>query len=77
MHMLLLVGISVGFVLSLLTSNNFYAERAFASSVNHVMCKEIKSESCQKLIAQAFGSQGVQENKRNRLSLWNLLGRLF
>jgi hypothetical protein len=35
MHMLLLVGISVGFALSVLTSNNFYAEKAFTSSVNH------------------------------------------
>lgn len=77
MHMLLLVGISVGFALSLLTSNNFYAERSFTSSVNQVACNEMKSESCQKLIARVSNSQGVQENKRNRLSLWNLLGRLF
>jgi hypothetical protein len=34
MHMLLLVGVSVGFALSVLTSNNFYSEKSFTSSVN-------------------------------------------
>jgi hypothetical protein len=60
MNMLLLVGISVGFALSLLTSNNFYAERSFTSSVNQVACNEMKSESCQKLIARVSNSQGVR-----------------
>jgi hypothetical protein len=60
MHMLLLIGISVGFALSVLTSNNFYAERSFTSSVNHVVCNEMERKSCQNLIAQASGSQGVQ-----------------
>jgi len=35
-HMLLLVGISVGFVLSVLTFNNFYAERTFTASMNYL-----------------------------------------
>jgi hypothetical protein len=60
MHMLLLVGVSVVFALSVLTANNFYAEKAFTSSVNHVVCNEMESKSCQNLIAQASGSQGVQ-----------------
>ena len=36
MHMLLLVGVSVGFVLSVLTFNNFYAERTFTASMNYL-----------------------------------------
>jgi hypothetical protein len=53
MHMLLLVGISVGFALSVLTTNNFYAEKSFTSSVNQVACNEMKSNSCNNLIARA------------------------
>jgi hypothetical protein len=34
MHMLLLIGVSLGFALSVLTSNNFYSEKTFTSSVN-------------------------------------------
>jgi ABC-type phosphate/phosphonate transport system permease subunit len=36
MHMLLLVGVSVGLVLSTLTANNFYSEKTFTSSANLV-----------------------------------------
>ncbi len=53
MHMLLLIGISVGFALSVLTSNNFYAEKVFTSSVNHWECIEMKNERCKNLIARA------------------------
>jgi uncharacterized protein (DUF111 family) len=66
MHMLLLVGISVGFALSVLTTNNFYAERSFTSSVNQAVCNEMKSESCQKLIARTSGSQGVRTDGVSR-----------
>ncbi len=34
MNMLLLVGVSVGFALSVLTSNNFYSEKTFISSAH-------------------------------------------
>ena len=34
MHMLLLIGVSIGFALSVLTHNNFYSEKTFTSSVN-------------------------------------------
>ena len=56
MHMLLLIGVSVGFALSVLTSNNFYSEKTFTSSANQWMCNEMKgekSEGCKNLIAQA------------------------
>jgi hypothetical protein len=56
MHMLLLIGVSVGFALSVLTSNNFYSERTFTSSANQWMCNEMKgekSEGCKNLIARA------------------------
>ena len=36
MNMLLLVGVSVGFAVSLLTSNNFYSEKTFTSSANSI-----------------------------------------
>ncbi len=52
MNMLLLVGVSVGFALSVLASNNFYSEKVFTSSVNQVMCNEMKSDGCKNLIAQ-------------------------
>jgi len=42
-HMLLLIGVSVGFALSVLTPNSFYSEKVFTSSVNQVMCNEMKS----------------------------------
>jgi hypothetical protein len=45
MHMLLLVGVSVGFALSVLTANNFHSEKAFTSSVNQVMYNEMKKAS--------------------------------
>jgi hypothetical protein len=51
--MLLLIGVSVGLALSLLTSNNFYSEKTFTSSANHALCNEIKREGCPRLIAQA------------------------
>jgi hypothetical protein len=51
MHMLLLIGVSVGFALSVLTSNNFYSERTFTSSANQWICNEMKNKGCQ--IAQA------------------------
>jgi hypothetical protein len=51
--MLLLIGISVGFALSVLTSNNFYSEKAFTSSANQWLCNEMKGEGCPKLIARA------------------------
>jgi hypothetical protein len=35
MHMLLLIGISVAFVLSTLHANTFYSEKTFTSSTNH------------------------------------------
>ncbi len=53
MHMLLLIGVSVGFALSVLTSNNFYSEKTFTSSVNQWECNEMKSERCKNLPAKA------------------------
>jgi hypothetical protein len=43
MHMVLLVGVSVGFALNTLTSNNFYAEKVFTSSVNQWVCNELRN----------------------------------
>uniref|UniRef100_A0A7C5WZB1 Uncharacterized protein n=1 Tax=Thermocrinis ruber TaxID=75906 RepID=A0A7C5WZB1_9AQUI len=60
MHMLLLIGVSVGFALSVLTANNFYSERTFTSSANQWMCNEAKAVSgekgkgCESLIARSF-----------------------
>jgi hypothetical protein len=51
--MLLLIGVSVGFALSVLTSNNFYSEKAFTSSLNQWECIEMKSKRCKNLITQA------------------------
>jgi len=51
MHMLLLIGVSVGFALSVLTHNNFYSEKTFTSSAN-----QWKNEGCQNLIARAFNN---------------------
>ncbi len=34
MHMLLLIGVSVGFALNVLASNNFYSEKTFISSAH-------------------------------------------
>jgi hypothetical protein len=34
MNMVLLVGVSVGFAVSVLTANNFYSEKAFVSSTH-------------------------------------------
>jgi len=48
MHMLLLIGVSVGFALSVLTHNNFYSEKTFTSSAN-----QWKNEGRRNLIAQA------------------------
>ena len=65
MHMLLLIGVSVGFVLSVLTSNNFYSEKTFISSANQWICNEMKGEKtkgCQDLIAQASASDGLPWN---------------
>jgi hypothetical protein len=88
MHMLLLVGISVGFALSVLTSNNFYAEKSFTSSVNHVVCNEMKSDSCNNLIARASdlpwnGWQSYNGGEKQRFfngifnTFYNLFKRLF
>ncbi len=44
MHMLLLIGVFVGFALSVLTLNNFYAEKAFTSSANQWMCNEVNNK---------------------------------
>ena len=52
MHMLLLIGVSVGFALSVLTFNNFHAEKSFTSSVNHWECNVMKAERCEKQIAR-------------------------
>jgi len=46
MHMLLLVGVSVGFALSVLTSNNFHSEKTFTSSVNQWVYNEVRSKEC-------------------------------
>ncbi|NAZ06782.1 MAG: hypothetical protein GU344_02310 [Thermocrinis sp.] len=81
MHMLLLIGVSVGFALSVLTSNNFYSERTFTSSANQWICNEMKgdngmkSKGCQ--IAQAsndlpwnggqwYNGGGVSSGQRSR-----------
>lgn len=85
MHMLLLIGVSVGFALSVLTSNNFYSEKTFTSSVNQVMCNEMKSEHCQNLIAQAsdlplnggyVGRNGSSGRKSSR-DLVDIVERFF
>jgi hypothetical protein len=55
--MLLLIGVSVGFALSVLTSNNFYAEKIFTSSANQWECVEMKSERCKNLIARITDQQ--------------------
>jgi hypothetical protein len=34
MNMLLLVGVSIGFALSVLTANNFYTNKTFTASAN-------------------------------------------
>ena len=84
MHMLLLIGVSVGFVLSVLTSNNFYSEKTFTSSVNQWVCNEMKSEGCQNQIAQAsndlpwnggqwYSEGGVSSGQRSR----GLFARIF
>jgi hypothetical protein len=57
MHMLLLTGVSVGFVLSVLTSNNFYSEKVFSSSVNQWVCNEMKNNGCTGLIAHVSDQQ--------------------
>jgi hypothetical protein len=79
MHMLLLVGVSVAFALSTLTSNNFYSEKVFTSSANQWVCNELRNGKdagkCPNLIAQAPYSQrdlgGIQSyygsgNSRSR-----------
>jgi hypothetical protein len=81
MHMLLLIGVSVGFALSVLTSNNFYSEKVFTSSVNQVVCNEMKSDGCRNLIAQAsdlpqMGGQWYYEGRSvssSSQSWWNRL----
>jgi len=78
MHMLLLIGVSVGFALSVLTSNNFYSEKVFTSSVNQVMCNEMKSAGCQNLVAQVSdlpwnGGYVAGKGSSGRQSLWNSL----
>jgi len=62
MHMLLLIGVSVGFALSVLTSNNFYSEKTFTSSANQWICNEMKgkkTKGCRDLIAQASASNDL------------------
>lgn len=77
MHMLLLIGVSIGFALSVLTHNNFYSEKTFTSSANQWMCNEMKNEGCQNLIAQAsnnlpwnggqwYNGGGVSSGQRSR-----------
>jgi hypothetical protein len=53
MTMLLLVGVSIGFALSVLTVNNFYANKAFTAGVNLV-----KSQ-----IAKLIPKQNTQQNR--------------
>ncbi len=89
MHMLLLIGVSVGFALSVLTSNNFYAERVFTSSVNQWECIEMKSERCKNLTAQAsdlpwsggqqfHGSTGGSSSNQSFWNrLWNAVSNFF
>jgi hypothetical protein len=50
MHMLLLVGVSVGFALSTLTLNNFYSEKVFTSSVNKWVGNKVGDGSFQQMI---------------------------
>jgi len=76
MHMLLLVGVSVGYVLSVLTSNNFYAEKVFTSSANQVVCNEMKNKSCQNLIAQASYLPWNGRQSHNRSGSGSF-GRIF
>ncbi len=89
MHMMLLIGVSVGFALSVLTSNNFYSEKVFTSSVNQWECNEMKSERCKNLTAQAsdlpwsmgqwyYGSTGgSSSNQRFGNRLWNAVSNFF
>jgi hypothetical protein len=55
--MLLLIGVSVGFALSVLTSNNFYSEKTFTSSVNQWVCNNMGSDGCKNLITQVSDQQ--------------------
>jgi hypothetical protein len=67
MHMLLLIGISVGFALSALTSNNFYSEKVFTASVNQWVydeAKDIGGEGREDLIAQASTSRSFWDRIR-------------
>ncbi len=91
MHMLLLIGVSVGFALSVLTSNNFYSEKVFTSSVNQWECNEMKSERCKSITAQASdlprsGGQryyyyestgGSSSNQSFWNRLWNAVSNFF
>ncbi len=84
MHMLLLIGVSVGFALSVLTSNNFYSEKVFTSSVNQVVCNEMKSDGCRNLIARTsdlpqmggqwyYEGRSVSSSSPSSRSGWNRL----
>jgi hypothetical protein len=53
MNMLLLVGVSIGFALSVLTVNNFYANKTFTASTNLV-----KSQ-----IAKLIPKQNAQQTR--------------
>jgi hypothetical protein len=52
-HMILLIGVSVGFALSTLTSNNFYSKKVFTSSANQWVGKEVQEGRFRQMINKA------------------------